>query len=248
MRFTPVAVALGFLTLAAVSPLSAQGGGKKHHKNDSTAAPAAAQRIDLAVLNNPGLSVTSDASYTGPVEIQTNRTLANSQTAAKEVFGPSKYPAFTAASEAFVWKLNDNQGWAAVIVASDGTVGLSGQYNDKSGKTRPFEVVFALKDAEGHVSMVHGIITENAQHAKWWMSVKTYDLPYGNLKKGGEIRGAYRLPTDAEAKATASQYFYLHPCKTPATLAAGWAPIWSWAAKPKQCIEYTPNYYEFEAY
>ena len=248
MRFTPVAAALGFLALTTGSPLVAQGGGKKHHKGDSTQTPAAAQHIDLTVVNNPALTVTSDAAYTGPLELKTSQTATAGETAAKETFGPEKYPAFTAATEALVWKLNDNQGWVAVIVSSDGTVGLSGQYNDKSGKTRPFEVVFALKDAEGHVSMVHGIITENSQHAKWWMSVKTYDLPYGNLKKGGEIRGAYRLPTDAEAKATASQYFYLHPCKTLSTLAAGWAPIWSWAAKPKQCTEYSPNYYEFERY
>jgi len=242
------AAAIGFLVLAVAAPLAAQGGGKKHHKGDTTQTPAAAQHLDFTVVNNPALSVSSDLTYTGPVEIKTSRTVSSVETGAKEVFGPVKFGAFAGNPVGFKWTLKDNQGWVAVVLSGDGTVGLTGQYTDKTGSSRPFEVVFAIKDGNGRVSMVHGVLVEEVKRARWTTEMKTYDLPFGEIRKGGEIRGAYRLPTMTEAKTAASAPIEQHPCKTEATVAGGWAPIWTWAAHPMQCLEYQPNAYSWEAY
>jgi len=236
---TSVAAALCCLAVTAAAPVAAQGGGKQHHHADTTQTVAPDRTLDGGQSVSPILTLTSDASPAGERAVKTSAEISNSETGASEVFAPASVRAFDLNPVGFKWALNDKRGWVVLMLNAAGSWELSGSYDNK-GPARELEVVVALKDKDGRVYLFHGATRAPKGKHAWSMTSGNGVIAtnYTTLERGFEIRGAYRLPTSAEAKAYQSTSAFQVPCRTEATVAAGWGLIWTWAAPHRECYQF----------
>ena len=119
---------IGVCLLVSASALSAQNGGKKHHKNDSTsAATTTTATASTATANTPGaaapITFKSGVTVSTPFFVasdptfKSNVTVTTGEIPAQEIFVVQRFPPFKGkGDEGFLlkWPLIDNRGFVQI--------------------------------------------------------------------------------------------------------------------------------------
>jgi len=234
---------VGLLLAAFAAPslaqsMSAQSGRNRHRAADSSQTAKNGQTVNITMILASDSTLPADQSFKG------STTVSSGETPAEETLSNRRVPAITHVPLALKWEFNDKRGYAQFVLWDSGMWQLSGDLDGKESG-RDLEVVFALKVKSGDVFLFHSTgKAQKGRHIWGGIGGTSADLAYlmPVLAPGFELRAAYRLPTKAEGAAVVKEGTGLVPCKTTASMAAGWGSLWTWMDPHKKCVQFNALY------
>jgi hypothetical protein len=225
------------LIAATASALSAQNGGKKHHKPDSASVATSASSYTFKsgqTVSSP-FFVMSDAAFKSDVSV------SSGEVPAQQIFPVQSIAPIKNNNATFgvQWNLLDKPAYLALGFNDLGWWSIYGLYTSTEKSSQFLEVVFAIKKKDGDVLIFHylGKIAKGQQGPG--SEARILPTPFEELKNNGfEVRGAYRLLDKTVAKSEGAGLAATSACSTPDKVAAGWGDIWSWVDPHKTCTQY----------
>ena len=248
MRKTAIsAVLLCLLVVAPAVPCTAQSttaqsGKQKHRAADTAQTAKPDQTLKSGQTAGSALTFTSDAMPPTDQMLKSGTTVSSSETPAQETMSIRHVPAFYYGPIDLKWEFNDKRGFAELVLVPDGNWELKGSFDNTEPK-KDLDIVFALRDKNGAVFIFHRVAKAPKGKHPWGGSHPDLNVAniYPVLSEGFDVRAAYRLPTTAEGTAEQKPPTREGHCETTATMAAGWAPIWTWVA-PHECYQFNSTY------